>query len=329
MRAAVHDRYGGPDVVEVREVDRPEASRGQVRVRVVASAVNSGDVRMRAADFGSVLYWIPARLFIGVLRPRRKILGTGFSGVVDAVGEGVEGFGVGDRVFGSVGMRMGAHAEWLVVDADGAVVHTPDALADDDAASLIFGGFAANCFLREKGKIRAGHRVLIYGASGALGSMAVQIAKHDGARVTAVCSGKNAELVRGLGADDVIDYTKESVDARGGEYDIVFDTVGKTSYRACRGVMKKGGVYLTAVSNAREIFQSLWTPLFGHGRVVGGVAMDKRAYLEELVEMYASGAVRGVIDRRYPLDEISAAHAYVDAGHKVGSVIVRMHEDQL
>lgn len=331
MKSAVYRKYGAPSVVRLEEVEKPAPKRGEVLVKVHASSVSTGDARMRRADFGPALIAVPARLFIGVLGPRTKVLGTGFAGVVEAVGEGVNKYSVADRVFGSVGMKMGAHAEYVVFKEAGSVVPIPEGVGFEDAVATTFGGITAIFFLRNQGKLdrfASGEeaRVLIVGASGAVGSMAVQYAKHLGAHVTGVCSTKNVELVESLGADSVIDYTKVDFLDGAEQYDMIFDTVGKCPFGRAKRVLTEDGRVLEAEMSTAAIGWVLWSKLFGRTKMIGGVAFDTPELVERLGGLVGTGAIRPVIDQVLPFAEIQKAHERVDGGGKVGAVVLTMVE---
>jgi len=293
----------------VKEVEKPAPKDNQILVRVHATTVTSGDCRMRGADPFLV------RLFMGFTRPKRPILGGEFAGVVEALGKDAKQFKVGDPIFGA---GIATYAEYTCLRDGGPRVIKPTSMTFEEAAAVSFGGLSALHFLK-KANVRRGQRVLIYGASGAVGTAAVQLAKHFGAEVTGVCSTANLALVKSLGADRVVDYTKEDF-ASPAAYDVVFDTVGKASFSKCLGSLKKGGVYLHAVSLAslpRRLRSSLGGKWF-----VGGVASPKVedvAFLKGLIE---AGEFRSVIDRRYPLEQIVEAHRYVDTGRKKGNVVI-------
>mgnify|MGYP003663001642 CR=1 FL=1 len=328
MKAASYERYGAPAVVRLVDVPRPVPKPNELLIRVSATTVNSGDARMRRADFGSPILTIFGRLFLGIFRPRTRVLGTAFAGVVESIGDEVDRFKVGDRVFGSAGMGMGAHSEYIALKQDATVIATPEQLNDEHASAIPFGGFTALYFLRDLTQIEPGQRVLVVGASGCVGISGVQYAKSVGAHVTGVCSGKNAELVRSLGADEVIDYTNADFTKQAQRYDVIFDTVGGVSFGACKGVLNDGGKYLATEMSTAIICQLLTTRTFGwflgKKRVFGGVAMDKPEYLRVLKGLTESGAMAAVVDRVYGFDEIQAAHARVDTGRKAGSVVVRI-----
>jgi len=313
VRAAVVDGYGAPEVARVVEVPPPTPRADEVLVRVRAAAVTSGDARIRGARFPAGFAFF-ARPVFGIRRPRRPILGGTFSGQVEAVGARVRGFAPGDEVCGMTGARMGAHAELVAVRAT-RLARTPSTVTHDDAAGVLFGGSAALFFLRDKASVRPGTSVLVNGASGAIGTNAVQLAKHFGATVTGVTSRANAELVAKLGADRVIDYTSEDVATMGGRFDVVLDTVGNLSIATGRRLLTERGRLLLAVA-------SLGDNLRARGNVVAGVAPERVAIFDVLLQLVAEGKLTVVIDRVYDLAGIAEAHRRVDGGHKVGNVLV-------
>jgi NADPH:quinone reductase-like Zn-dependent oxidoreductase len=317
MKAAVRTSYGPPDVVRVAEVDKPRARDNELLVRVHATTVNRTDDGMLAAKPFVV------RFFTGLIRPRRTVLGNEFAGEVEAVGAGVTSFKVGDRVFGFNGLRFGAHAEYLAVPEDGALATMPASLTYEQAAPSTEGAHYALTMVRTA-KVHGGQDVLVNGATGAIGSAAVQLVKHLGASATAVCGSEHVELVRGLGADRVVDYQAEDFTRDERAYDVVLDAVGKSSFLRCRRLLKPGGIYYS--SDAGPLSQNLlWvliTPLFG-GRTARFSVPKRNAetmgYLKGLIE---SGAFRPLVDRRYRLDQIVEAYRYVETGQKVGNVVI-------
>jgi NADPH:quinone reductase-like Zn-dependent oxidoreductase len=318
MRAAVRTSYGPPDVVRVAEVDKPAARDGEVLVRVHATTVNRTDCGVRAAR--PFFY----RLFIGLTRPRVTVLGTEFAGEVEAVGAGVTSFEVGDRVFGFEGARFGAHAEYLAMPETGLLATIPADLSYEQAAPSSEGSQYALSLIRNA-KVGRGQDVLVYGATGAIGSAAVQLLKHLGANVTAVCGTEHVDLVKGLGADRVVDYTAEDFTRDEQTYDVVLDAVGKSSFGRCRRLLRPRGVYLSTDLGplSQNPFLALLTPLFGRRRVM--FPIPKRADRElarDLRELVESGAFRPLVDRRYPLDQIVEAYRYVESGRKVGNVVI-------
>lgn len=314
MRAAVIDRYGPPGVVRVAEVPTPTPRAGDVRVRVRAAAVTSGDARIRAARLppGFAPF---ARPVFGVVRPRRRILGSAFSGEVESVGPKVDGLDVGDEVCGMTGIAMGAHAEYVAVKTR-RLVRKPADVSHEDAAGVLFGGTTALYFLRDKAAVGDGKSVLVNGASGAVGTNAVQLAKHFGATVTGVTSGANTALVTKLGADDVIDYTTNDLGATTDRFDVVLDTVGNLSIKTGRALLRDAGVLLLAVASLADNIRA-------RGNVVAGSSSERAEDFETLLGLVADGRLGVVIEHVYELDDIVEAHRRVDSGHKVGNVIVR------
>jgi NADPH:quinone reductase-like Zn-dependent oxidoreductase len=318
MKAAVHTSYGPPDVVRIAEVEKPAAKDNQVLVKVHATTVNRTDCGMRAAR----PFFI--RLFAGLTRPRLTVLGNEFAGEVEAVGRGVTSFTVGDRVFGFDGSRFGAHAEYLAVPEDGFLATVPAGLTYEEVAPSTEGSLYAQTLIRSA-KVRRGHDVLVNGATGAIGSAAVQLLHGLGARVTAVCHGDHADLVRGLGADRVIDYTAQDFITDDQTYDVVLDAVGKSSFGRCRRLLRPKGLYLSTDLGplSQNLALPLVTPLLGGRRVRFPIPRTPdRERVRQFQELLASGAFRPLVDRTYPLDEIVEAYRYVETGQKLGSVVI-------
>ena len=322
MKAIIHTQYGTPDALQLKEIDLPIPKDNEIRIKVSATTVTSGDCNVRNFTFVPALFWLPARLYFGLVRPRIKILGTEFAGEVEAVGKEVKRFKKGDPVFGIDGIRLGAHAEYKCMPEDGVVTLKPANVTHEEAAAVPFGAHTALFYLRDLGKIQSGQKVLVYGASGGIGSFAVQLAGHFGAKVTGVCSTANLEVVKSLGADKVFDYTKEDFTKSGETYDIIFDTVGKTSYSHCRSVLTRNGIFLAAVIDSKVLAQVMWTAVSGGKKVKGGVAPERPRDLHFLKELMESGKIKPVIDRRYTLEQISEAFRYVEKGHKKGNVVI-------
>ena len=314
MRAAINDRYGPPDVARVTDVPKPRVRDGQVLVRVEATAVTSADARIRGANFPAG-FAVVSRLLFGIRRPRRRVLGSAFSGVVSEVGAKAEGHAVGDEVCGMVGFAMGAHAEYVAVAAKRAV-RKPASVSHEDAAGVLFGGTTALHFLRTVAQVRPGATVLVVGASGAIGTNAVQLAEHMGATVTAVTSTPNVALVRDLGADHVIDYTATDLASVAERFDVVLDTVGTFTPATGRRLLTPDGVLVLVVA-------SLGDNIRARGNVKAGVAAERPADFEYLVRLVADGDLRVVLDTVGGLDEIADAYKRVDSGHKVGNVVIR------
>jgi len=303
MKAIVCTRYGPPDVLQLRELETPAPKQGEVRIKIRATAVTSSDCIVRSFDVPMAM-WVPARVVLGFTRPRRPVLGMVLAGEVDAIGHGVSSFNEGDPVFGFDRFGFGAYAEYKCMPAAGVLAPKPSSLSYAEAAAIPYGGLLALYFLR-KGEIRSRRRVLVYGASGAVGTSAVQLAKHFGAEVTGVSSTRNLGLVTSLGADAVIDYTKDYFTEAGALYDLVFVAVGNRvkppSRAACTRALAPGGVYVAVDQGRPTLFA------------------DDLLLLKQLVE---AGALKPVIDRSYPLDQMADAHRYVDHGHKRGNVVI-------
>jgi NADPH:quinone reductase-like Zn-dependent oxidoreductase len=324
MRAAVHTSYGPPDVVRIAEVDKPTPKNNQVLVKVHATTVNRTDSGFRA---GKPLI---VRLFTGLIRPKVTVLGNEFAGEIEAVGRDVTSFLVGDRVFGYSGLqhgsRFGAHAEYLAMPEDGSLATMPANLTYEQAAPGTEGAHYALTMIRTA-KIQRGHDVLIYGATGAIGSAAVQLSKSLGAQVTAVCDTEHLELVRSLGADRVIDYTAEDFTKDEQRHDVVLDAVGKSSFFRCRRLLKPGGIYLSSDGGPlnQNLVLVLITPLvgvFGGKKVLFRVPRDDQKMVRYFKELIESGAFKPLIDRRYRLDQIVEAYRYVETGQKIGNVVI-------
>lgn len=324
MKAAVHDRYGPPEVVAIRDMPKPEPLAGEVLIRVHATTVTSADWRARSLDmprgFGAL-----GRLVFGVRGPRKRILGSEVAGVTESVGEGVTRFAVGDEVFAFDGYGLGGHAEYKRMRETGPIARKPANLSFEEAAALSFGGTTALSFLR-RGRLQSGERVLVNGASGAVGSAVVQIARHLGAHVTAVCSGANADMVRSLGAQRVIDYTKEDFAASGESWDVIVDTVGTAPYARSRRALRDGGRLLLVLAPLSGVLGAPWVSTTTGHKVVAGPAPARAEDLRTLAELAEQGAYRPFIDRRFRLDEIVEAHRLVDSGRKRGNVVVRVRD---
>lgn len=320
MQAAVYKRYGPPSVVAVTDVPQPEPGPGEILLRVRAAAVTTADWRLRAAAFPGILA-LPGRLMFGVTAPRKPILGADFAGEVAVLGDEVEGFTVGQRVFGSAG--LGAHAEYLAIRADGAVVPTPDDLTDAEAAALPFGGLAALVFLRDVAQLKGGQRVLIVGATGGVGAYATQIARAMKAKVTGVASAARAGLGHDLGAVRMIDRHVQPV-RDWGQYDVVLDTVGAVRPRHLKHLLARDGVFVPLNFEIAEILASLRARLFGGPQVRIAVSDDTAADLARLVEMVNDGKLRPVIDSTFPLEHIRDAYARVETRSRAGATVLTM-----
>lgn len=319
MRAAITPQYGTPNVIEVQDVPRPALKAGQVLVEVVATPVTAGDRRLRAADFPGFTA-IFGRLLMGLTRPRHAVQGTMFAGRIVEVAADVTEYAVGDAVFGAV--DHGAYAEYVVVAADGPMAKMPAQMDFAEAAEVPYGGVTALRFVRDLARVKPGEAVLIVGASGGVGRYAIQIARHLGARVTAVCSARNAALVRRLGAHAVIDYRTTDFTRGATRYDVIFDIADATRFGRCRRVLTPTGRYLSVYMSIGLLWRALTTRLFGTQRAYTGVAMGTRADLAELSALLERRAITPVVAERFDLDAIAAAHARADAGRSSGGVLV-------
>jgi NADPH:quinone reductase-like Zn-dependent oxidoreductase len=322
MRAVVYDAYGPPDVLRLEEVERPVPRENEVLVRVHATTVNRFDTATREANRHSgLVISLLSRLVSGVRGPRHRVLGTEFAGEVETVGAGVSEFGVGDRVFGTTGLRFGAHAEFLSIPGSARIAQIPGSLTFEEAAPICDGALNALTCLKQA-DLRTGRRILVNGASGAIGTAGVQLAKAFGADVTAVCNTKNLDLVRSLGADRVIDYTREDFAKNGQTYDVILDAVGKRSFRRCRGSLDAGGIFLPTDGLA-NLMWALLTRRSRGKRVVFQIPPRQTKqdvlFLKELIE---AGKYRPVIDRTYPLEQVVDATKYVETEQKTGNVVL-------
>jgi NADPH:quinone reductase-like Zn-dependent oxidoreductase len=317
MKAIVFKKYGSPEVLQLKELAKPTPKDNEVLIKIYVTTVTSGDCRMRKADPFAV------RIFNGLTKPKKiTILGNELAGEIEAIGVNVKLFKTGDQVFGQAGMKLGTNAEYICLPEDGTVAIKPMNLSYEEAAAIPFGGSTALHFLR-KGNISSGQKVLIYGASGSLGTAAIQLARYFGADVTGVCSTPNLELVKSLGAESVIDYTKEDFTKNGQSYDIIFDTTGKSPFSGCVKSLKRKGTYLRAVHMTMSaIARGISTSLTSSKKVIGGVASERKENLVFLKELIEAGKFRSVIDRSYPFEQTAEAHKYVDKGHKKGNVII-------
>jgi len=321
MLAYSYTKYGSPEVISQVTIPTPTPKPNEVLVRVYATTVSAGDWRARSLIMPKGL-GLMGRLVFGLSGPRKPVLGTEFSGVIEAVGAEVTRFQPGDAVIGFPGAAFGAHAEFITMPADGKLTQKPDNIGFEHAATIPFGATTAYDFLVNKAKLQRGETVLINGASGSVGSACVQIAKHLGADVTAVCSGRNAEMVRTLGADHVIDYRTQNVIEPNSQYDMVVDTVGKLPWAQAKHAIRSGGKMVLIAGKTSDMFLGGIKARLAGKKMVSGVASEHRDILEAVVELAALGVLQPVIDRSYTFDHMKAAHAHVDTGHKKGNVVV-------
>ncbi len=327
MKAVVYEKYGAPEVLQLKEVAKPAPRENEVLVKVAATTVTAGDTRMRSFTV-PLSYWLPARIALGFRTPKNAILGMELAGEVEAVGKDVTKFKKGDPVFASTFEHgFGAYVQYKCLPEDGLLAKRSTNVSCEAAATIPIGGRTALYFVREA-QIQPGQKVVIYGASGSVGTFAVQLAKLFGAYVIGVCSTANVELVKSLGADKVIDYTKEDFAQNGETYDVIFDTVGKSSYAACIRALKKDGTYLQAVSGPGISVRMWWTSITSGKKTVGGGPPPKSEDMLFLRDLIEAGKIKSVIDKRYPLSQIVEAHRYVDTGRKKGNVIITMEPNK-
>ena len=324
MRAAVHTRYGPPEVVRICEVEKPTTKDNEVLVKVRATTVNRTDCACRAAKPFFM------RFFTGLIRPRATVLGNEFAGVVEAIGSGVTTFKVGDRVFGYHEGPFGAHAEYMSIPEDASLATMPANMTFEEAAPSTEGAHYALSHIRAA-KVRSGHDVLVYGATGAIGSAAVQLLKSLGANVTAVCGTDHVGLVRGLGADRVIDYTAQDFTKDVQTYDVILDSVGKSTFSQCKRLLKPGGIYLSSELGplAQNPFLALIAPLHGGKKVMFPLPKHDQAMMGHFKELIESGAFKPLIDRTYPLNQIVEAYRYVERGQKIGNVVISLDRSRV
>lgn len=321
MFAYSYEKYGTPDVIEKVELSTPTPKPNEVLIRIYATTVSAGDWRARSLTMPKGL-GLMGRLVFGITGPRKPILGTELSGVIEAIGAEVTSYIPGDAVIGFPGAGFGAHAEFITMPADGKLTLKPDNISFEEAAAIPFGATTAYDFLVNKAKLQSGETVLINGASGSVGSACVQIAKHLGAHVTAVCSGKNADMVRTLGADRVIDYRTQDVIEAVIDYDMVVDTVGTLPWAQAQHAIRTGGKMVLIAGKTSDMLLGSLKALLKGKKMVGGVASERPAILAAVVDLAAQGILQPVIDRSYAFDDMKAAHTHVDTGHKKGNVVV-------
>lgn len=331
MKASVYTEYGPPEVLQLGEVARPAPQDGEILIRVRATTVNYGDLLAR--NIGNtppdqfhmpLLFWLFARLDFGLGGPKKQILGSEFAGDVASVGKDVTRFKEGDQVYGYPGQRMGAYAEYLCMPAEGSLALKPANMSYEEAAAIPYGAVTALNLLRRV-NLQPGQKVLINGASGSIGSAAVQLAKHFGAQVTGVCGTPRLEFVNSLGADRAIDYTREDFTKNGETYDLILDVLGKSSFSRCRGSLEPDGRYLLASFKTRQLLQMLWTSMGGGKKVICALSMDKPEDLVFIKELVEAGKFKAVIDRRFPLEQAAEAHRYVEDGHKKGHIVITVN----
>ncbi len=328
MKAVVYTKYGPPDVLHLEEVTKPAPKDNEILIQIYATSVNYGDITAR--NFREIsprkfnmpfLFWLFAKIFFGIRKPKITILGSEFAGEIESTGKDVKSFKQGDQVFGYLGQNMGAYAGYLCMPEDGCIAIKPANMTYEEVAVVPYGAIMALNLLR-KMNVQPGQKVLVNGASGGIGSAAVQLAKYFGAEVTGVCSTPRLELVKSLGADKVIDYTKEDFTQSGETYDLIFDILGKSSFSRCKSSLKQNGRYLLASFKMKQLFQMLWTSMIGSKRVICAIAPGSTEDLISVKELIEAGKIKAAIDRSYPLEQIAEAHRYVEKGHKKGHVVI-------
>jgi len=322
MKAIVYTKYGPPDVLELKEVEKPTPKDNEVLIKIHATTVNRTDCAIRKAEP------FISRFVTGLIRPKKTILGTEFAGEIEAVGKDVTSFKVGDKVFGFSGNDFGAHAEYMIMPEEGSLTTMPANMTYEEAAPSTEGAHYALSFIR-KANMQSGQRILINGATGAIGSAAVQLVKYFGADVTAVCNTKNVALVKSLGADKVLDYTKEDFTKDDQMYDAVFDTVGKSSFSRCKPLLKPGGIYISSELGymAQNPILALVTPIIGNKKVMFPIPKHSDENIVLFKKLIEAGKFKGVIDRCYPLEEIIEAYKYVETGQKTGNVVITVEHN--
>jgi NADPH:quinone reductase-like Zn-dependent oxidoreductase len=327
MKAIICTKYGSPDVLQLKEVLKPIPKNNEVLIKIHASSVTRADTMMRR---GTPFY---GRLFIGLSKPKNPITGTGFAGIIEETGSEVKGSQKGDSVFGETGMGFSTNAEYVCAPQDGLLAPKPENISFEEAATVCDGVLTSWCFLKDIGKIESGHTILINGASGSLGSAAVQIGKYFGAEVTGVCSSANIDLAKSLGADKIINYAAKDFTKGKEKYDIIFDSIGKSSFSECKYVLKEKGIYLSPVLKFSLLFQMIWTSKFSKKKAKFSATglrpiPELQVFLNELIGIIKSGKIKMIIDRRYPLEQTAEAHRYIDTGHKKGNVVITFDQSK-
>jgi NADPH:quinone reductase-like Zn-dependent oxidoreductase len=326
VKAIVHTAYGPPDELQLREVETPVPKDNEVRIKIRATSVTTSDCNVRNFTFAPTFAVLPLRMQFGLFKPKISILGMDLAGEIEAVGKDVTQFKEGDQVFGRSDPGFGTHAQYICLREDAALTTKPANTSWEEAAAIPLAGITALYFIRDLGNVESGQQVLINGASGGIGTFAVQLAKYFGAQVTGVCSSANVEMVRSLGADQVIDYAQEDFTQAGQTYDVIFDAVAKSSFSRCKGSLKQGGLYLTTVPNLAFFLQMLLSSA-GSKKAKMGDAVPKLEDLVFLKELTEAGKLKAVIDRRYPLEQTAEAFKYVEKGHKKGNVVITVAHD--
>ena len=336
MNAIVYTEFGPPEVLQLKKVEKPTPKADEVLIKIYAASVQYGDLVARnSRDISPrefhmpFLFWLINKVFFGFRKPKVAILGAELAGNIEAVGKDVKSFKPGDPVFGYPGQNMGAYAEYRCMPEDGMLARKPANMNYEEAAVVPYGAITALSLLRGNGNTQSGHKVLINGASGGIGSAAIQISKHYGAEVTGVCGTPRLEFVKSLGADKVIDYTKEDFTQSGETYDLIFDILGKSSFSRCKNSLKQDGRYLLASFKMKQLLQMLWTKIRGGKRVICAIAPGSIEDLITVKELIEAGKIKAIIDKRFPLEQTAEAHRYVESGQKKGYVVITVgHSDK-
>ncbi len=330
MKAIICTKFGSPDVLQPKEMEKPSPKDNEVQIRVRATSVNYGDLVAR--NFKDItphefnmpfLFWLITKMSFGLRQPKITILGSEFAGEIESIGKDVKRFKKGDQVFGYLGQSMGAYAEYLCMPEDGVLAIKPANMTFEEAAVVPYGAIMALPLLK-KVNLQPGQKVLINGASGGIGSAAVQLAKYFGAEVTGVCGAPRLEFVKSLGADKVIDYTKEDFTQNGETYDLIFDILGKSSFARCRNSLKPNGRYLLSSFKVKQLVEMIWTSRASSQKVICAIAPGSLEDLISVKELIETGKIRAIIDKHYPLEQIAEAHRYVEMGHKKGNVVITL-----
>lgn len=331
MKAVLHTKYGSPDELQIQDVEKPTPKDDEVLIKIYATSVTSSDCNVRNFTFVPKLFLLPAKLFMfGVFKPRNDRLGIDLAGEIEAVGKDVTRFKVGDPVFGSPEPILGTHAEYICMPENGTIAIKPPNLSWEEAATVFLGGSTALYYMRNLGQVTQGQKVLIIGASGGVGTYAVQLAKYYGAEVTGVCSTTNLDMVKSIGADKVIDYTQEDFTKSSETYDVIFDVVGATSYSRCKHLLTSDGLFLVNLIELPDLIHILRTSMRGEQtgkKAKGGMASVNAEDMEYLKELVEAGKLKPVIDRCYPLEQIADAFKYVETGRKKGNVAITVVQD--
>ena len=326
MKAIVCTKYGSPDVLQLKEVEKPTPKDNEVLIRTYAATVVAGDCELRSFKF-PLYFWLPLRIYMGIIRPTRvNILGQELAGEIESVGKDVKLFREGDQIFAATSIRFGAYADYICLPSTGAMATKPANMASEEAAAVPTGGLNALHYLR-KGNIQSGEKVLINGAAGNIGAFAVQLAKYFGAEVTGVDSTEKLDMLRSIGAEHVIDYTQEDFTKNGETYDVIFDVVGKSSFSRSVRSLNQNGRYLLANSRLLQMVRGLWTSMISSKKVIFELLNYKPEDLIFLKELIEAGEIKSVIDKRYPLEQTAEAHRYVEKGHRKGNVVITLEHN--